>query len=124
MSPLAVIADDHPASLELARYLLAHAGFDVECVRDGVEALSVIAALRPDVVVLDLDIPSIDGCELRDRLTAEPKLAEIPLVVVSVHEISVFCPDHVRADFAEYVRKPLDPETFASIVLATIGAGR
>lgn len=120
MFPIALVVDDHPASLEVARYLLSHEGFAVESATDGATALSLVRTHSPDVVVLDLDIPVIDGCELRDRMATDPLLASIPIVVVSVHEISEFCPDHVRDDFAGYIRKPLDPETFAQTVrLAT-----
>ena len=104
MPQLAVVVDDHPASRELARYLLAHAGLEVETASDGVHALSLIKTLQPDVVVLDLDIPGVDGCELRDKMAADPELAPIPIVVVSVYDIAEFSPNHTESDFAGYVR--------------------
>jgi two-component system, cell cycle response regulator DivK len=118
--PFALIADDHPASLDLARYLLEVGGFEVTCAKDGEEALSIAAARRPDVVVLDLALASIDGCEVRDRLAADPGLADVPVVAMSVYEIGDFCPGRTAADFAGYVGKPVEPATFADLVRAAL----
>jgi two-component system, cell cycle response regulator DivK len=112
MSLLALVVDDDPASLELARYLLHYAGFEVICAQDGGAALLLAAEYRPGVIVLDLDLPVLDGGQVRDRLAADPSLTEIPVVAMSVQEISEFSPRHRAGDFAGYVRKPLEPETF------------
>lgn len=125
MSLLALVAEDHPASADLARYLLEFDGFEVVCAADGSEALSLAAARPPDVIVLDLDLPAVDGCQVRDRLAADLTLSKIPVVAVSVYEISEFCPDHKARDFAGYVRKPVEPSTFADQVrVAIVQSGR
>jgi CheY-like chemotaxis protein len=118
VAPLALIADDHPPSVALARYLLERAGFEVVGAPDGAEALSLAAARRPNVIVLDLDLPVLNGCQVADRLAADTDLSRIPVLVVSVYEISDFCPNHSSADFAGYVRKPLEPTTFVAEVRA------
>jgi two-component system cell cycle response regulator DivK len=120
MSLRALVADGHPASAELARYLLAFDGFDVICAADGREALSLAAASRPDVVVLDLDLPVIDGFQVRDRLAADPALSKIPVVAMSTYEIGEFRLDHGPGEFAGYVRKPVEPSRFADQVRAAI----
>jgi two-component system, cell cycle response regulator DivK len=116
VSHLALIADDHPPSVALVRYLLELADFEVIAAEDGGQALSLIAARRPDVIVLDLDLPVLDGCQVADRLACDAALCRIPVLVVSVYEINHFCPGHGAADFAGYVRKPLEPTTFAAEV--------
>jgi CheY-like chemotaxis protein len=118
MSLLALVADDHPPSVALVRYLLELAEFEVIDAGDGAEAVSLAATRQPDVIILDLDLPVLDGCQFADRLAADPALCRIPLLVVSVWEISEFCPDHGAGDFAGYVRKPLEPTTFAAEVHA------
>jgi CheY-like chemotaxis protein len=120
MSLLALVADDDPPSLELARYLLANGGFEVVCAPDGGEALSMAAAHRPDVIVLDLELPVLDGCQVRQRLAADPATSGIPVVVVSVLAIEEACHGHGPADFAGYIAKPVEPTTFASQVRAAI----
>jgi CheY-like chemotaxis protein len=115
-----LIVDDDVASLELVRYLLEARGLNILSANDGAEALALAAAHRPDAIVLDLDLPVLNGCEVQERLHAEPLLAAIPLVVTSVYEIDEFCPGRGRADFAAYIRKPLDPTTFADEVSAAI----
>jgi two-component system, cell cycle response regulator DivK len=118
MSLLALVADDHPPSVALVRYLLELAEFEVIGAQDGGEALSLAVTHRPDAIVLDLDLPVLDGCQFADRLAADPALGRIPILVVSVYEISDFCPSHSAADFAGYIRKPLEPTTFAAKVHA------
>jgi CheY-like chemotaxis protein len=120
MPLLALVADDDAPSVALARYLLELDGFEVISAADGDEALSLAGARRPDVILLDLDLPVIDGCHVRDRLAADPALSTIPLLVVSVYRISEFCPDHDENDFAGYVRKPLDPAVLTDQVRAAI----
>jgi CheY-like chemotaxis protein len=124
MRPLALIVEDHPASLELARYLLELGGFDVICAEDGVQALSMAAGRRPDVVLLDLALAGINGCEVRDRLAADPKLGNVPVVVMSVYEVTEYCPEHTPADFAGHIHKPLEPATFADQVRAALPSYR
>ena len=70
--------------------------------------------------MLDLDLPVVDGCQVRDRLAADPALSKIPVVAVSVYEIDEFCPEHGPRDFAGYVRKPVEPSTFADQVRVAI----
>jgi CheY-like chemotaxis protein len=118
MSLLVLVADDDPPSVALVRYLLELAEFEVVGAQDGAEALSFAATRPPDVIVLDLDLPVLDGCQVADRMAADPALCRIPILVVSVYEISEFCPSHSAADFAGYVGKPLEPTTFAAEVHA------
>jgi CheY-like chemotaxis protein len=120
MSLRALVAEDHLASAELARYLLEFDGFEVVCAADGLEALALATASQPDVVVVDLDLPIVDGCQVRDRLAADPALSKIPVVAVSVYEIGEFCPDHGPGDFAGYVRKPVEPSVFADQIRLAI----
>jgi CheY-like chemotaxis protein len=75
MSLLALVADDHPPSVALVRYLLERAEFEVIDAQDGGEALSLAVTHRPDVIVLDLDLPVLDGCQFADRLAADPGCA-------------------------------------------------
>jgi CheY-like chemotaxis protein len=118
MSLLALVADDHPPSVELACYLLESAGFEVVAAENGADAIALARARRPNVILLDLDLPVLNGCQVRDRLAADPALAAIPLVVMSVYEISEICPDRGPSDFAGYIRKPVEPVTFAEQVRA------
>jgi CheY-like chemotaxis protein len=120
MSLLALVADDDPPSVELACYLLESAGFEVLAAENGADAIALARARRPDVIVLDLELPLLDGCQVRDRLAADQALAAIPLVVMSVYEIGDTCPDHDPGDFGGYIRKPVEPVTFAEQVRAAI----
>jgi CheY-like chemotaxis protein len=120
MSLLALVADDDPPSVELACYLLESAGFDVVAAENGADALALARARRPDVIVLDLELPLLDGYEVRDRLAADHALAAIPLIVMSVYEIGDTRPDRHPSDFGGYIRKPVEPVTFAEQVREAI----
>jgi CheY-like chemotaxis protein len=118
--PLALVVDDHPPSVELARYLLELDGFEVVCAGAGDEALSLASKRRPDVIVLDLDMPVVDGFEVHHHMAADPALSGVPVVVVTVLTIDEACTGHEPVDFAAYILKPVDPATFAAQVRAAI----
>jgi CheY-like chemotaxis protein len=115
-----LVADDHPGSLDLACYLLEQDGFEVLRARSGLEALTLATERRPDVVVLDLDMPGLDGIEARDRMAEHPELANVPIVAMTVLDIDERWPNRAQAEFALYVRKPLDPHTFAELVRSVL----
>lgn len=117
---VAVVVDDHRGSIELATYLLEHAGFEVKSYANGAQALIAITAEPPDVIVLDLALPGMDGCDLRNALATDPTLARIPIVVTSVHGVAERCPGLTDADFACCVRKPINPATFAATVRSVV----
>src|SRR3954447_19967450 len=73
MQPTVLIVDDHPAFRSQARALLESEGFAVVGeAKDGAEALAAVEALRPEVVLLDIQLPDLDGFEVAERLSARP----------------------------------------------------
>ena len=78
-----LLVDDNPVVMAVYRSGLAMAGFTVDTATDGAMALAQAAATTPDVIVLDLMLPVVDGFEVLRRVRADPTLAQVPVIVFS-----------------------------------------
>jgi two-component system cell cycle response regulator len=102
-------------------YLLRAHGHDVSTAADGEEAMQAMGAMVPDLVLMDLHMPNVDGFEAVRRMRAEPRLARVPVVAVTAYAM-VGDRDRILASgFDGYLPKPLAPETFAHDVADFIG---
>jgi CheY-like chemotaxis protein len=82
-APLVLVVDDHEDSRVIARVVLEAAGFRVCEAACGVEALSIVATLQPDVVLLDLILPGIDGWEVARRLRTNPDMDDMAIIALT-----------------------------------------
>lgn len=118
--PRCLIVDDDLDSREgYSEYLRAN-GYVVDTLEDAREALGTIRQHRPDVVLLDLQMPHIDGWELLRQLRADPPIADVPVVVVSA---CVFPDDRARAAEAGcnmFLTKPCLPDEVLSSVQSVL----
>jgi CheY-like chemotaxis protein len=78
-----LVVEDDPAGRAALALILSHVGHGVRCAAEGEEALDELRARRPDVVLLDLLLPKVDGWEFRRRQQQDPHLAGVPVVVLS-----------------------------------------
>ena len=104
-----VLADDSPDLLSILGSRFRAHGHDVHEARDGAEALDVIRAERPDIIVLDVMMPELNGYQVCRRLKAEPELAKIPVILLTAKdsEADRFWGGEVGA--AVFLSKPVDP---------------
>ena len=103
------IVEDNPDNRLLLRVLLSDQ-FDLfECV-DGFEALRDISAGVPDLVLLDVSLPGMDGLEVLRRLRADPAVARIPVVALTAHAMSGDRERFLAEGFNDYVSKPIVDE--------------
>jgi CheY-like chemotaxis protein len=79
--------DDDPIVLMAYRTSMAQAGYAVETARDGLEAMRQLALITPDVIILDLMLPKFNGVEIMGFIRGNPKLKNIPVIVLSTHSI-------------------------------------
>ncbi|MBA3822251.1 MAG: response regulator [Deltaproteobacteria bacterium] len=117
MSERILIIDDNATNLKLVTYLMKSKGYDVATALDAETALQVIHDQPPRLILMDLQLPGIDGLELTRRLKADPATRDIVIVAVTAYAMKG---DHDRALAAgcdDYVTKPIDtrslPETIA-----------
>ncbi|HHP7245859.1 MAG TPA: response regulator, partial [Elainellaceae cyanobacterium] len=98
--------DDSPDSLFLLENILAEEGYEVVCVENGQLALSEIAQFPPDLVLLDVMMPGIDGYEVTRRIRQHPEWSYIPVLLVTAHEQSCVV-EGLDAGADDFIRKPI-----------------
>jgi CheY-like chemotaxis protein len=107
-----LVVEDNDDARELVRVLVEAEGYEVECAENGKEALERIHASVPAFILLDLMMPVMSGWELLEILNQDPRLAAIPVAILSAtHDVS----DEVRRGRL-YLAKPLRPEALVSLV--------
>lgn len=113
MSGLSVLlVEDNPRNLKLARDVLEHAGFAVTAVTSGEEVLAAARTTLPDVILMDLQLPGIDGHAALSRLRADPLTAGIPVVAVSAFAMQVDRDRALASGFDGYLMKPISVREF------------
>ncbi|MCP4538988.1 MAG: response regulator [Chloroflexi bacterium] len=103
-----LIVDDEPAMREALGYLLAAEGYDLAFAGDGVEALAKAKELVPDLILLDVMMPHMNGFEVCQRLRADPLLAEVPVILVTSRGDRDSRLQGFEAGADDYVTKPVD----------------
>jgi DNA-binding response OmpR family regulator len=119
--PLILIADDDPDILALVSFRLERAGYEVVQARNGEEAVQVALARRPDLAVIDVTMPRIDGYEATRRLRQQEETSRMPIILLTarVQEEDIARGFDAGAD--DYVRKPFSPQELGSRVQAALG---
>jgi two-component system, cell cycle response regulator DivK len=108
--PRVLLVDDYPDAREMYSEYLQYSGFDVIEAGNGVEALERAADSAPDVILMDLSLPVMDGWEATRRLKADRTTAEIPVVVLTGHTLAGSFDGAMRAGCDAFVSKPCLPE--------------
>ena len=118
--PRATLVEDDPVTAGLVRHRLERSGFLVEHHTDGADALAAILALPPDVVVLDVQLPSMDGFEILGRVREDPTAGAVPVLMFT----SLGRQEHVQRGFElgadDYVTKPFSPTELLTRVLRLV----
>ena len=114
---MVLVVEDNDDLRYIFRDSLKSAGFDVCDASDGPQALRMIDECRPDVVVLDLGLPTLDGMSVREELAAHPLTRHIPVVVVTGDDAAA---DRIKA--ARVLRKPVEPDRLIAAVRIALGS--
>lgn len=105
--PPILIVDDNVVNLKLARVLLVSEGYDVRSAADAEEALAVLAIWRPALILMDLQLPRMDGLELTRRLKADPVTRDIRILAVTAYAMKGDAEKALAAGCDGYVSKPI-----------------
>ena len=109
VGPLILVVDDTRDSRELFVEFLRMAGFEAEHAASGAEALDKAAALRPSAIVMDLEMPEMDGWEATRRLKADERTCSIPVVALSAHVMEGARMKAIEAGCMGFLPKPCYP---------------
>jgi two-component system cell cycle response regulator len=107
-----LIVDDTPHSLQLMTYLLEAYGHAVDAAETGEQGIELARTSRPDLVVVDVQLPGIDGYETLKAMRTMPDLDGVPIVAVTAFAMVGDRDRAIEAGFDHYLTKPIDPETF------------
>lgn len=108
--PLCILVDDHDDTREGYAEFLQFNGLEVRAAATGEELNALLAATTPDAIVLDLQLPGVDGWELARRVRADPRLQSVPLLAVSACVMPTERARAAEAGFDRFLSKPCDPE--------------
>ena len=111
-----LIADDDPTIIKLLQVNLEMEGYAVVCAFDGQDAVEKAEAQRPDLVLLDIMMPRMDGWAAREALAGIPGLRETPVIFLSARAQQTDLRRGYEAGVAEYVTKPFDPTELLEII--------
>src|SRR5438552_16239312 len=120
-----LIADDNGDTREMYALYLNMVGYSVDTAEDGHEAILKARALRPDLVVMDLQMPKLDGWAAIRELQSRSETAAIPVIVLTGHDFKAFRkPAALAAGAVSYLMKPCFPEQLAREVSARLAGAQ
>ncbi|MEX2143632.1 MAG: response regulator [Anaerolineales bacterium] len=106
--PKILVAEDQVDLREMIILTLRMAGFDVVAAEDGEQAYQQAKASRPDLLILDLDLPYLSGAEVCKKLKARQDFARTPIVIISSHDNPAEIEKSMIAGAQDYIRKPFE----------------
>jgi two-component system, OmpR family, alkaline phosphatase synthesis response regulator PhoP len=118
-----LVVDDERDILELVKYNLDTEGFRVTVVTTGEDALLATRSRMPDIIVLDLMLPGVDGLEVCRRLKADPKTRGIPIVMLTAKGAEADVVAGLELGAADYVTKPFSPRVLTARIRAVLRRG-
>ena len=116
-----LVVDDNPTNLKLIAYLLQAKGYEVRTAADAESALELVRSARPRLILMDLQLPGMDGLELTRQLKRNPETRDIVVIAVTAYAMRG---DEQRARAAgcdDYMAKPIDPRALPAVVARHLG---
>jgi CheY-like chemotaxis protein len=109
-----LVVDDNELNVVLVKMLLSAERLEVAAAGNGQQALAAVASFRPDLVLLDLELPDVNGLTLARQLKSDAATRDIPIVVLTAHAARDVEAAVREAGCEGFVSKPVDPRTFAA----------
>ena len=109
MTKRILVVEDHEDNRQILRVLLGSAGYQMIEAHDGETALTTAASERPDLILMDIQLPGLDGYEATRRIKADPALSAIPIIAVTSYALTGDEEKALAAGCSAYVAKPYGP---------------
>lgn len=111
-----LIVDDNPVNLKLIRILLTGEGYDMHTANDAEEAIPLLRELRPRVILMDIQLPGMDGLALTRRLKADPTTRDIMIIGLTAYAMKGDEEKMLAASCDGYIAKPIDTRTLPGVI--------
>ena len=118
-----LIVDDNPTNLKLARVMLAAEGYEVRVAVDAEEALAVLDGFRPRLILMDLQLPGMDGLTLTRRLKEDPATRDVAILALTAYAMKGDEEKARQAGCDGYITKPIDTRALP-VVISRVLAGQ
>ncbi len=107
-----LIVEDNEANLYLVRFILEKNGYDVIEARDGITGVELAIQEKPDLIIMDIQLPDINGLEATKRIRASEIEKHLPIVALTSYAMTGDREQALAAGCTGYIEKPLNPDTF------------
>jgi two-component system cell cycle response regulator DivK len=123
--PMAIlIVEDNERNLKLVRDILQYNGYETLEARNAADGVALAVERRPDLILMDIQLPDLDGVTALDRLRADPRTASIGVVALTAFAMNEDRQNLLAAGFDGYLEKPIDVRAFPGQVLALLHSTR
>lgn len=112
MKKKVLVIEDNEQNLYLVTFILERYGYEVSAARDGEEGIDLAALLKPDLILLDIQLPVMDGYAVAQRLRTNAALDQVPIIAVTSYAMAGDREKALGAGCNGYIEKPINPETF------------
>jgi|KBSSwiStaDraftv2_1062776.scaffolds.fasta_scaffold582717_2 two-component system cell cycle response regulator DivK len=112
MTSRVLLVEDNEVNSYLIRFVLERAGYAVQVATNGLEGIEAARLERPDLILMDIGMPVMDGYEATERLKADPGLSGVPVVALSAHAMEHEKERAYQAGCVAHIEKPIDMTTF------------
>jgi CheY-like chemotaxis protein len=116
MSNKILYVEDNPQNMRLVRKILTNAGYEVLEAVNGYSCLSLIEQNRPDVILMDINLPDIDGLEVTARLRADPEFCDIPVIALTANAMYGDRERCIEGGCSDYISKPVVKRELLNVV--------
>ena len=108
-----LIIEDNEQNLYLVTFILEKHGYEVFAARDGQEGIDMAESIKPDLILLDIQLPVMDGYTVARHLRTNTELAQVPIIAVTSYAMTGDRGKTIAAGCNGYIEKPINPDTFA-----------
>lgn len=122
MSKSILLIEDNEQNTYLVRFLLERSGYTVHAVADGARGIEAARTLQPALILLDIQLPTMDGYQVARALRQQSALQHVPIVAVTSYAMPGDKERSLAAGCTGYIEKPINPETFVSEVESCLPA--
>lgn len=114
--PLVLVVEDNDMNMQLVEYLLEEEGLEIMKATSGEEALELTSSRRPDLVLMDIHLPGMDGLSVARAMRQRERTRDIPILALTAHAMRGDRDRFLEADCDGYISKPIDVRSFISTI--------